>query len=442
MINYSSQQQSILFRLPRELRDEIYSYYAFEEAGYLYDFPSQRLRFANGRTLSLTYTCKAVAEEIQAASLRTNTITFIASDAATDEGRFRGLHSRAARFEHLVFCTRWTKMVMLHFVAEHVTDYIIERVMQSYPSINNTFRVCFSAIRRGLDIGAMTRRPHHNRDMFSASFCDAVQYTLDLVSAEAEFAELISKACRSTEYYPANRSYFIQGSHHQIFKWRPDPWSIPSDEELVALESFLTEPQTADEFDCARDYQSLRFYFSATAVCIATLSRLTPTARKHVRTIDLREDCKGVSNPEAHADGLIPFCVENPKLRILIHAGLSTNLVPSLWAKPNARSPQPWAAKMALPHDYLCVIIDWLLRTASLPERGMPSGSLAAILDASSDEATSLWRQIERAAAAREILPEAIENSEREEHMDIGILQKMYGQYGASQNSYHTSSEI
>jgi hypothetical protein len=51
------QQQFPLFRLPRELRDEIYNYYTYDEEGLAYDYPSKTLKYANGQELDLTYTC-------------------------------------------------------------------------------------------------------------------------------------------------------------------------------------------------------------------------------------------------------------------------------------------------------------------------------------------------------------------------------------------------
>jgi len=67
-----NQLRSPLFRLPRELRDAIYEYYAFEEQGYFYDFRSSRMlcfakgdgeELQSGRLLGLMLSCKKAAEE-------------------------------------------------------------------------------------------------------------------------------------------------------------------------------------------------------------------------------------------------------------------------------------------------------------------------------------------------------------------------------------------
>ena len=75
--NALDQHQSLLFRLPRELRDEIYYYYS-QANGYYYDSTSGTLRMDGGECidLSLQYTCKRTAAEMQGIALGINTITF------------------------------------------------------------------------------------------------------------------------------------------------------------------------------------------------------------------------------------------------------------------------------------------------------------------------------------------------------------------------------
>jgi len=72
------QRQSLLFRLPRELRDEIYGYYLREQNGYIFSLSAQKLRQSNGLPieLALGYTCKRVAAEIHGYAFRENTLRF------------------------------------------------------------------------------------------------------------------------------------------------------------------------------------------------------------------------------------------------------------------------------------------------------------------------------------------------------------------------------
>ncbi|KAI4950985.1 hypothetical protein J4E86_007494 [Alternaria arbusti] len=50
---HADQQQSLLCRLPRELRDQIYEYYSYDEEGLEYDYTSKTLQYASGKELNL-----------------------------------------------------------------------------------------------------------------------------------------------------------------------------------------------------------------------------------------------------------------------------------------------------------------------------------------------------------------------------------------------------
>jgi hypothetical protein len=62
-----SQTQSIFFRLPRELRAEVYNHYVWEEHGCHYDALAGKLRKIDGRPIdvALGYSCRAIYEELE-----------------------------------------------------------------------------------------------------------------------------------------------------------------------------------------------------------------------------------------------------------------------------------------------------------------------------------------------------------------------------------------
>jgi len=363
------QRKSPLFRLPRELRDEIYAHYSHEDDGLLYDFPSRSLRFVNERGLELSYTCKAIAEEMRGVSLQVNTVTFAPSCGETEGSTSKHASSRSCRFEHLLYTTRWTKMIMLHYAADCVTKTDLAIVVEAYPAVGNVFHSCFRAIQRDHDFSQVSRLIHMPRDVFTASFCDAVQYTLDLAANHPEFEELIFKACELPQHYPWYQPPFIQGSHLQVLGWQPMPWLIPSHANLCGMEDLLTVVQGPTR-ERARTYEGINHYISATAICIAALSRLMPTTRKHLRNIILQEDCRSLGNPEVHAEGLIGYCTENRKLHFLMQASFSTMLAPSFWSKPDALLTYPSRGTIACVHSYIRILVDWLMRTAALTNLG------------------------------------------------------------------------
>ena len=421
MIN---QHMSPLFRLPRELRDDIYSYCAYDEDGLFYDYPSRRLRSKVNEKLGLLYTCKAIALEMKGLSHRVNTINFKPS-SGPDDVTSNSCRSIASRFEHLLYVTRWTKILMLHYVAECVTEDNITEVTKRYPALSNIFRSILRAIRCGFDLRLMSWHSHMPRDVFSASLCDAVQYTLDLTADHPEFEELISKACELSEYYPWSQPPFIQGTHQQVLEWRPNPWLIPTHDELCRMENLLTtfEGPTKER---AKKHQETNVYFSAIAICIATLGRLAPSARKQLRAINLQEDCRSIANPEVHAEGLIGYRTENRQLRFRMQASFSTMLAPSFWTKPAQLLSRPATGTLAQVHDYMRILVDWLIRTAALTKLGMPKNSFAVVLDAQSQHAAYLWQYISRAASTRAHMPEDILNEDERDGAEELILPAMY----------------
>jgi hypothetical protein len=77
----------------------------------------------------------------------------------------------------------------------------------------------------------------------------------------------------------------------------------------------------------------MKFHFSAITAAISFFRHLTSDMRVHIRRVVILEDHKSVAYPECkpqtaelatnqtltplgHAEGLVPFCVENKKLRI------------------------------------------------------------------------------------------------------------------------------
>jgi hypothetical protein len=316
-------------------------------------------------------------------------------------------------------------MVMLHYVAEMVTDDILARAVQAYPSIGSVFRSAFRAIRRGSDFCGMCKTDHMAQDVFTTSFCDAIQYTLDQVATHPNFDALAGKACGLPTHYQGLRSPFLEGTHRKVLDWRPKPWAIPSVRELHAMEQLLT-PVTPNQWDWTREYGLVKLYFSATAICIDALSRLQQDIRMDICSIVLQEEARSISNPEAHAEGLIPFCVENTRLRVRMQAGFSTNLAPSFWARSGAVTSGSSFATRSIVHDYTRIFIEWLIRLAALPSRGMPSASFVVDIDARSDGAAHIWKSTIKAATIRANLPDTVADIEDRNGTSRSVLTRMF----------------
>jgi hypothetical protein len=145
------QHSSALFRLPREIRDEIYNYYVWEEKcsrwycdvcaseslislnlGYLHNPVTDRLQTFDGRVIrnALSYTCKRVAQEMDGLALRFNTVTFRTHLSLPRE---IDMPSDAALFEDLMGQRHRTLRRMLGFVPTLVSSEILQALCDQWP---------------------------------------------------------------------------------------------------------------------------------------------------------------------------------------------------------------------------------------------------------------------------------------------------------------------
>ena len=106
------QLHSQFFRQPWELQDLIYHHYLSSETGLEYDSDKNRLTTADGEgiDLSLEYTCRVPAAELQGLALRLNKVTF--RIAYTDTSRRKPLW-----FRHALQKLNWNKIALLERAA-------------------------------------------------------------------------------------------------------------------------------------------------------------------------------------------------------------------------------------------------------------------------------------------------------------------------------------
>lgn len=88
-----------------------------------------------------------------------------------------------------------------------------------------------------------------------------------------------------------------------------------------------------------------------------------------------------------------------------MRAGFSSNVVLSCWGFLDVDRFATRDYIYILINKHLCFSIDWLIRTATLPFRGVPQGSFSVYLEARSVKAAKVWTWMKRIAAAREAIP-------------------------------------
>jgi hypothetical protein len=116
-----------------------------------------------------------------------------------------------------------------------------------------------------------------------------------------------------------------------MLSWSPDLFTVPSGDDFSLVVENLENLNEEEiyRFDSENDPVAFPWYFSATSLAIRFLGGLSQKQRMCMRKVELYEHGKTVSNPETHAQGLIPFCQENAKLHIERHVGLWHHIYPS-----------------------------------------------------------------------------------------------------------------
>lgn len=131
-----------------------------------------------------------------------------------------------------------------------------------------------------------------------------------------------------------------------------------------------------------------KFRLSAAAVAIWFLKRLPDEKRQHLRNVLLHEDHVSVHSPECHAHGLIPFCKENPNLRIKRRVSLFHNAFHDVPGIPDLVSLVEKVRDEDIPltTQYITRCLSgWLLEELDAVDAGMPSASFTLVLDGEPD---------------------------------------------------------
>lgn len=251
---YIAQYRSPLFRLPRELRDNIYAYYAHVEDGYHHNVDTGKLSPANREPidLDLIYSCRAVADEMEGVAFRLNTVTFKAGEIDDDTG-FYGLHSRGGRLEDVLDAVSKTRRRMLLYVAACVTPQILQDAMAFYGEGGRRLVEAFKVTQSG-DF----RHPPRCGDEWdlvdnwhainlvdpSTQYRDGLRYILECCSADTRFKGLALQAFDVVSDHrevPWAVSAIPAALQHAVH-WQPGPWEIPTEAQLATLENAFYPP--------------------------------------------------------------------------------------------------------------------------------------------------------------------------------------------------------
>ncbi|RTE77548.1 hypothetical protein BHE90_007967 [Fusarium euwallaceae] len=439
MSNSPPPPQLCLLSLPGELRHLIYHFYFKLEGGYVFnreDPYNGKLATADGKPvdLSLMYVCRLIASEVKGLPLQLNEVSFSTAyhqDWSRLAGRFEylsSLHAEIeadlARYLSATATPETRSEILLKFpnfsafirATEHMADYIPSHIGTGTPW-QALRQLTHTRHGRGMLGGSYgLRRPFWNRrhdEQLHSTFQQAVTYALNIFRQKdpTKFKELVDIAHGCFE-------------PHEFDSLRLDPWAIPSSTELARIGSKLEDEEVWENLqrwryprDMAeiqsvyggnhvlgsnrrfrdsetRRYQSNNvcfreaFHFSAAAVAIRFLERLSPAQRFNLRHIVLHDDHVSVGQPECHAVGLIRFCRENPQLRVERYVSLWRNILHSAQFLYFDEIPEvvndltKGRRRCSLSHPSVSLILgSWLGEALAVMDAGMPAGSFTLILD-------------------------------------------------------------
>ncbi|EEU42371.1 uncharacterized protein NECHADRAFT_79869 [Fusarium vanettenii 77-13-4] len=398
-----------IFTLPYELRYEIYQHYFTLDDGYTFQAGPGKLATSDGRPLDLAlmYTCRLIAKEAKDLPLRFNTVSF--STVHHPEWS-----AWAGRFHYQLDLQLSLQSNLLMRMAHHLTPDMRSQIALKFPRfmpmlaraeeepVPRTTRYeeqfhfelgpyrCLNSFSTGQERWEWC---HENTCLVS----QAVTYALRLLAQShgPELTQLINKELPRRE---ATQDVF------EFLDKSYEPWAIPSQSVLATTGLELSDDRVWDRMNGwhKEDYEEQRyrekFRFSAVAVAIRFLNSLPSHTRLQLRKMVVHEDHISIAHPERHAQGLIPFCKENPRLRIERRVDVLNTIfqqaeLGNLNSLPISSRDEPNNTRYQISYSCITeVVAHWLLGGLATVDAGMLANAFTLVLD--SGRATNLCSDI------------------------------------------------
>ncbi|CAH0057569.1 unnamed protein product [Clonostachys solani] len=363
--------------LPPEIRVQVYKEYFTQEGGYHYNHDTGRLTLADGDPidLALISTSRLIAQETRHLPLSLNTVNFstgcperlkLASWCIYYLMKDSARHSRWA-FEHfgLLLTPEVYQTVAQRYPGfTRIMDQMIAR-----PTVRNEFNFLYVSHSGGV--------PSVVRDASRL-----LLRTVLRVHGHSRVADLIYE---SWEYQcPSHRTRLPDP--FKVLFLDHEEWAMPSKSlakklarKLADISKFRGHPPDIDFLRRPGDLRSyhrhLKFRYSAAAAAINFLKQMPRNMRLRLRKVRLLEDQPSLHGASGHGRGLIPFCVENPSLKVERKVSLFGNLLQVHQGLPGT------IRASGVPG----VISTWLVEAWGLPSAGMPPGSFSLVIDGEPD---------------------------------------------------------
>ncbi|KAF5722412.1 hypothetical protein FMUND_2924 [Fusarium mundagurra] len=387
--------------LPPELRRLVYEFYYTTADGYFLQPISRKLAAADGKPIdfALMYTCRLIACETRDLPLSYNNLTV--STVYDPE-----LRPWAGRFDYLLFA-QFQKQVTLVLILGNwfLTEEMWVRIEQRFPWFVPQLRDALRQHLHGSHRIDLTRfidwsfsnsfnssaAPFLRQSYGLSALCEALEFTLRTLAQRPseKFDRIVEYELLDWEHRGSDR---LLNFLDQSFR----PWDVPHPDVLAEMGWRYGDHHLWPKLEAwgpnerqTKEYHA-KFRISAAAAAIHWLKKVPAKKRVCIRGLAIIEDYPSVGRQECHAAGLVPFCKENPQLRIN-HQVSMLNVIFSRALLRRATcfaSLQEYArheigevAFKEASSASFSEIANWLAETVSLPKAGMPDGAYTFTLD-------------------------------------------------------------
>ncbi|KAF5617833.1 uncharacterized protein FTJAE_12492 [Fusarium tjaetaba] len=399
-----------LVTLPYEVRDIIFQEYFRVKGGYVFSNESERLTTAGGQPIdfSLMYTCRSIANDTKHLPFEVNNISF-STLFSPDLRAWAGRHQFLSQFIPILKAD-----LICLLQGPTMSPELEEALEEKFPHLMPYFKNGLEdAYRRRL------RRDPTVRNGCAFRYWKESRHTSEIIKdlgdvevrAYGKNTSMAREAIAFSLRFLGERRYFElarllneafpdwKGSNNPqyLMDLTLDPWDIPSKAVLTRIGSLLRDDAVWGRIKDWHEGVQANYRFSATAVAIRFFRQLSREQMRHLRGITLIEDEYAVCSPSTHANGLIKFCKDNPKLRIQRHLKLRRRIpavIHPCWYMAGYSSIiKPRSERNLYDGEYIrpLLAIDgigtWLEEAITLPDAGMPRNSYTLCFDEEPDKA-------------------------------------------------------
>ena len=403
--------------------------------------------------LGLMYTCKSVAAEMHHLALRSNVLHFTTLDT---EPR------KAARFDmffsRVQVCRSETlRSLKARTLRRYKTPEVDAKLALRFPQFQSLLRQPLehsSCIHPDFSVDF-----NISNDIMCCSWGEARSvfrafqgYMIELLTSGTDFLEALANFYDVPEEiddsYINNADHLDQDSqawrdaqqeifakHEQLHGREslsflrsvpllsvPEPWTIPSKDEFAQMDKILGQSlyEVRTSFNSYTAnlacWERVRWRFSAAAVAIHFFKSITQSTCLGIRNVVLHEDRDSVAQPDCHALGLIPFCLQNPHLHIERRVNIWRSLLVgrfregihefALKLEDLSGRDEGETLRWRTYNKYGLGAISrkccrWITEASALSASGMPPGSFSLVLDGSTapDQSSTVFEVIKDDAA-------------------------------------------